>query len=308
VNRASRLEYVRRVNRVIDHVRDHLGEALSLATLARLAAFSPFHFHRVFRAVTGETVFAFIQRLRIERAANVLRNDADRSVLEVALDHGFGSAATFARAFRARFGTTATAWRATEARQERKSGKPIRKGRKASKGRRADTRRRTGKEAAMNMNVQVRQAPPYHVAYMRYVGPYGPHGIPELWMKLRTWIDAHGLGTEDTVTLGVAHDDPSITAPEQCQYDACVVVPGDFVADRSVNLMDVVGGRCAVAQFEGTAHEIQGAWDRVFSAWLPGSGYQPDDRPCYELYRGNPMKGSSAGAFRCELHLPVRPL
>ena len=41
----------------------------------------------------------------------------------------------------------------------------------------------------MNMNVQVRQSPPYHVAYMRYVGPYGPHGIPELWMKLRTWID-----------------------------------------------------------------------------------------------------------------------
>ena len=112
MNRASRLEYVRRVNRVIDHVRDHLGEDLSLAALARLAAFSPFHFHRVFRAVTGETVFGFIQRLRIERAASILRNDAERSVLEVALDHGFGSAATFARAFRARFGTTATAWRA----------------------------------------------------------------------------------------------------------------------------------------------------------------------------------------------------
>ena len=52
---ASRLEYARRVNRVIDHVREHLGDELSLAGLARLAAFSPFHFHRVFRAVTGET-------------------------------------------------------------------------------------------------------------------------------------------------------------------------------------------------------------------------------------------------------------
>ena len=306
MNRASRLEYVRRVNRVIDHVRDHLGEDLSLAALARLAAFSPFHFHRVFRAVTGETVFGFIQRLRIERAAHILRNDAERSVLEVALDHGFGSAATFARAFRARFGTTATAWRTAAARQERKPGKAIRKERKASAGRGADTRRRNAKEAAMN--VQVRQTQPYHVAYMRYVGPYGPHGIPELWMKLRTWIDAHGLASPDTVTLGVAHDDPSITAPAQCQYDACVIVPTDFAADRAVNVMDVAGGRCAVAQFEGTAHEIQGAWDRVFAAWLPGSGYQPDDRPCYELYRGNPMTASGQGAFRCELYLPVRPL
>ena len=72
--------------------------------------------------------------------------------------------------------------------------------------------------------------------------------------------------------------------------------------------MDVTGGRCAVAEFEGTAHEIQGAWDRVFAAWLPGSGYQPDDRPCYELYRVNPMTASGQGAFRCELYLPVRPL
>ena len=61
MKRASRLEYARRVNRVVDHVREHLAEELSLAVLARLAAFSPFHFHRIFRAVTGETVFGFIQ-------------------------------------------------------------------------------------------------------------------------------------------------------------------------------------------------------------------------------------------------------
>ena len=63
-----------------------------------------------------------------------------------------------------------------------------------------------------------------------------------------------------------------------------------------------------VSEREGTAHEIQGAWDRVFSAWLPGSGYQPDDRPCYEVYRGNPMKASGGSVFRCEMCLPVRPL
>jgi AraC family transcriptional regulator len=306
MKRASQLEYARRVNRVVDHVREHLADELSLAALARLAAFSPFHFHRIFRAVTGETVFGFIQRLRIEKAATALLHDAERSVLEVALDHGFSAAATFARAFRARFGTTATAWRAAGGPKERMTGKAIGKGPKASSAGRADTRKRPMKEAAMN--VQVRESPPYHVAYMRYVGPYGPHGIPELWMKLRTWIDARGLGSPDSITLGVAHDDPAVTAPERCQYDACVVVPPDFVPDRSVGVMDVAGGRYATAQFEGSAHEIQGAWDRIFAAWLPGSGYQPDDRPCYELYRGSPMKGTKPGVFRCELSLPVRPL
>ena len=309
----SRLEYDTRVNRVIDHIRRHLAEELSLAELARVAAFSPFHFDRVFKAVTGETLFGFIQRLRIERAAAALVNRPHQKILAIALDHGFGSAATFARAFRARFGMTATRWRAGGAqrwsarrRRARNPGKQIRKPRKAAAGGRGDTPGRRRQEGAMA--VHVRDLPSYHVACMRYVGPYGAHGIPELWARLRKWLAAHPSTSEPRLTLGVAHDDPSITAPEQCRYDACVVVPGDFRPDALVDIVDIPAGRCAVAEFVGTAHEIQGAWDRVFGAWLPRSGYQPDDRPCFELYRGNPTVDAKARTFRCELCLPVRPL
>lgn len=158
------------------------------------------------------------------------------------------------------------------------------------------------------MRVQVKALPAFHVAYMRYVGPYGAHGIPALWRRLLTWMEPRGLCTPDRITLGVAYDDPAITAAEQCRYDASVVVPPDFVADRWVNLTDVQGGRYAVAGFVGTAHEIEGAWNHVFRAWLPGSGYEPDDRPCYELYRGNPPLDAKGRRFRCELCLPVRPL
>jgi AraC family transcriptional regulator len=58
----------------------------------------------------------------------------------------------------------------------------------------------------------------------------------------------------------------------------------------------------------GTAHEIRAAWDTLYRTWLPGSGYEPDDRPCFELYRGNPAVEGKPGAFRCDLCLPVRPL
>src|SRR4030095_945908 len=93
--------YQKRVNRVIDHIRERLAEPLTLSGLARLAAFSPFHFHRVFFALTGETLFAYIQRQRIEKAAGVLAADGETSVLEVALDHGFSSAAPIAPALHA---------------------------------------------------------------------------------------------------------------------------------------------------------------------------------------------------------------
>ncbi|HUG35538.1 MAG TPA: AraC family transcriptional regulator [Candidatus Limnocylindrales bacterium] len=85
------LEYEKRVNRVIDHIGGHLGEDLRLSPLARVAAFSPFHFHRVFRAITGEPLFGYIQRLRVEKAAWALATYPDQSVLEIALDHGFSS-------------------------------------------------------------------------------------------------------------------------------------------------------------------------------------------------------------------------
>jgi AraC family transcriptional regulator len=309
----NRLEYEKRVNRVIDHVRAHLPEELTLATLARVAAFSPFHFHRIFAAITGETLFGFIHRQRIEKAAGALLSHPEESILAVALDHGFSSPATFARAFRAHFGMSATRWRTGGAERwrdrrlpGRNPGKQLRNRGKARERARSDTPRKVTEEAPMN--VRVRELPAYHVAYMRYVGPFGPHGIPELWTKLRTWMEARGLPLEATVRLGVAYDDPRITAAEQCRYDACVVIPPDFPPDRWVNVMDIPAGRYAVWEFTGSAREIGDAWDRVFSAWLPTSGYQPDDRPCIEVYRGRPDVDAKAGSFRSDLCLSVRPL
>jgi DNA gyrase inhibitor GyrI len=66
-----------------------------------------------------------------------------------------------------------------------------------------------------------------------------------------------------TIALGVAYDDPNVTAAEQCRYDACVVVPASFAPDRWMNVMDVLGGKYAVSEFVGTAHEIRGAWEAV---------------------------------------------
>ena len=158
------------------------------------------------------------------------------------------------------------------------------------------------------MNVHVGQLPTYHVAYMRYVGPYGPHGIPALWKRLEDWIRTHGLEGPESIRIGIGHDDPTITAHEKCRYDACVVVPPDFAGDKWVNVMDVPGGTYAVSAWSGTAHEIEDAWHSLYRTWLPRSGYEPDDRPCLEVYRGGPEVEGRPGAFRCDLCVPVRPI
>ena len=62
-------EYAQRINRVIDYLRGNLDRQVKLKELARVACLSEFHFHRIFGAVSGETVNNFTNRLRLEKAA-----------------------------------------------------------------------------------------------------------------------------------------------------------------------------------------------------------------------------------------------
>jgi len=107
----ARAEYVARINRVMDYVDENLGDPLTLDELARVAAFSPFCFRRIFAAFVGETPAQYIRRLRVERAAQQLVAAPRKSVTEVALDCGFSGSAPFARAFRETFVMTASEWR-----------------------------------------------------------------------------------------------------------------------------------------------------------------------------------------------------
>ena len=108
-----RVEYTARINRVLDHIEAHLDQPLRLRELAAIAHLSPFHFHRVFGAMTGETVSRLVQRLRLEKAAMQLRSLPAKPVTDVALDCGFSGSSAFARAFREGFGTSPSAWRRT---------------------------------------------------------------------------------------------------------------------------------------------------------------------------------------------------
>ncbi|MGY0574619.1 helix-turn-helix transcriptional regulator [Bradyrhizobium sp. RDM12] len=166
---SSRREYERRINRVIDYVQGHLADDLTLERLARVAAFSPFHFHRVFAAITGETLSDFIRRVRLERAAGALISLPETSILDVAYRYGFSSAATFARAFRAHFGMSATQWRSDGGQHWRDQhqpqgvrGKPKRNPGQAKRKNRKAAAKRIGHHASMRqegfaMRVEIRR-------------------------------------------------------------------------------------------------------------------------------------------------------
>ena len=123
-----RAEYTASINRVMDYIEQHLDEPLALERLARVAGFSSFHFHRIFRSMVGETLSQFVQRVRVEKAASQLLRYPDQPITEIALACGFSGSAAFARVFKDSFGTTATEWRAgAHARHQKKTIAEIRR-------------------------------------------------------------------------------------------------------------------------------------------------------------------------------------
>src|SRR3984885_8892115 len=103
-------EYAQRINRIIDYLRGNLDRQVKLEELARIACFSEFHFHRIFGAISGETVNNFTNRLRLEKAARLLRY-SDQKLTDIALECGFLSSATFSRAFRSGYDTSPSQFR-----------------------------------------------------------------------------------------------------------------------------------------------------------------------------------------------------
>lgn len=305
VDRKERLrrEYVSRVNAVIDYITSHLDGDLSLARLACEAAFSPYHFHRIFRAMVGETLHDFIRRVRIERAAALLVDYPARPITTIALDCGFSGSASFARAFRDRFGMSASAYRESKlCKPESKPGKDL----NVSGEYIARARVEPQRSSAMDMNVEVKQMPELHVAYVRNIGPYNTIG--RAFERLMQWAGPRGLMQFPKMQmLGVYHDDPEVTDADKLRADACITVPEGTGVDGDVGASTIPGGLFAVAHVEISKDQFTEAWNKLMGEWLPESGYQPDDRLCYELYLNDPEEHPQ-GKFIVDICEPVRPM
>ena len=314
---STRAEYISRINRVIDYIETHLDRELTLKKLAHVACFSPFHFHRIFKAIVGETLNQFINRVRVQKAAAQLAANPGKSITDIAFDTGFSGSATFARSFKNHFGMSASQWRAGKKRPHSKNCKTNRK--KCEEMPRV-TRYVDSTTQTLNwriemrdkklLNIEVKEMPDVQVAYVRHIGPYKGDSrvFEDLFTRLMNWAGPRGLIGPDTKVMSVYHDDPEITEEEKLRVSACITVPEGTPVDGEIGTMKIDGGRFAVAGFElAGSEDYEPAWNRVFSEWLPESGFQPDDRLCYELYKNDP-KDHPDGHHIVDICIPVKPL
>ena len=320
-----RENYIARINRVVDYIEANIDKDLTLSELAEVALFSPFHFHRIFSTMVGETLNGFIQRLRIEKAATMLVQNPKKSITEIALDCGFSGSSAFARAFREAFRMSASEWRADGNLKDSKNGKTNSKEGKPDGKIWQDfdidsyysvnmtkqmwrVEMKAGKE--LIANVEVKDISEMHVAYIRHIGPYAGDEqlFGNLFNRLCTWAGPRGLlRFPETKFVTIYHDNPDITDETKLRTDVCITIPLDTQVDGEIGKATMPAGKYAIAHFEITPDQYGDAWNAVYGGWLPESGYQPDDRPCFELYLNDP-KEHPEGKHVVDIYAPVKPM
>jgi AraC family transcriptional regulator len=249
-----------------------------LEELAEAAAFSPYHFHRVYRLLAGETPAETLARLRMSRAAADLIK-TPLPMERVARRAGFGSVAAFTRAFRAAYGLPPGAYRQA-------GGIAL-----------------THEEDTM-LPVTISASPPLRLAAIAHRGAFDTIGAT--FDRLMAWAGARGLVGEDTRFLGIYRDDPTSVPEAALRSDAALTVGPGVEGGGEVRILEVPALRVAVLRHKGPYAELEGTYARLYGEWLPASGEEPADHPVMEDYL-NDCRSLPPAEWLTDILLPLKP-
>jgi AraC family transcriptional regulator len=263
----TRSSYAERIDRVLTHIGQDIDRRHQLDDLAEVACFSAHHFHRIYRAITGETVDETVRRLRLHRAAYEL-NSTTQPILRIARRAGYGSTAAFTRAFSAAYGRPPADYRRTRSTY-------------------APTPTTNGREPTM-YTISIDTTPTMTLAGLPHKGDY--NNIGTTFDRLSALAAAKGLFGPTTRMLGIYFDDPKCKPKSELNSFAGLTVPADFTPTDGLMVQHVPAGKIATLIHKGPYAELEKAYDFLFCDWLPTSGQEPGEAPPFEEYLNNPRE------------------
>ena len=257
--------YESRLRRVSAYIHDHLDEELDMDKLAEIACMSSYHWHRIYRAVHGETLAATVKRLRLHRAAgDIVRSDL--GIGEIARRSGYPNLQSFNRIFKSVYGMPPARYRKEGSHTEFQPSP-------------------NGRTKAM-FNVTLRKIEPIALVGVRHSGPYMQ--ISKAFEVLFGTLYARGLAKPDMRMIGVYFDDPDLVPAEDLRSIACVSIESEIAVEAPLEPFTLEGGDYAVLSHKGPYADMHKAYQWLFSAWLPTSGRQLRDGLMFEDYLNNP--------------------
>jgi len=259
------------VNEAISYILTHIGEPLTVNEVAVHCHFSKFYFERIFKEQIGESVYAFIKRIKMEQSAFRLKVEQDKSITDICCEYGYSSS-NYSAAFKQHHKVSPVVFR----RHIFEKSVQSRHNFWQNEGMPASVMELPTYEEC-DKRITIAYLPDFFVLYERHLGNY--HDLREAWAAFLHKY--HTYMTEATVLLECTFDDPSITNADGCLYDICMTVPQSCPL---ANTHTLPGGKFAVYHFTGYVWEIYPVHQTLLNIWFPQSHLEIDCRYGFDRY------------------------
>lgn len=253
------------VNRAIDYILNHINEEISVDEVAKHCNFSKYYFSRVFKMVTGESIYEFIKRVKMEQSAFRLKVEKRRSITDIGCEYGYSSS-NFSSAFKQHHDMSPIEFRRNIFNNSLMH--PV--------FNYSNIRLQTFDEC--NDRISIETLDDFYVIYERRIGNYGD--LSANWEAFQNKYKEYI--TDKTLFIERTFDDPSITDIDECLYDICMSIDINCSLE---NTYTIEGGKFAIYHFKGYMQEIYSAYQSIFNVWIWQSGYCIDERYSFEIYR-----------------------
>ncbi|MDG5492324.1 GyrI-like domain-containing protein [Psychroserpens sp. SPM9] len=296
-------DHIKRINKALHYIESHLESDLSLAHISSIAHYSPYHFHRVFKQFTKETLNNYVARKRVEKASAILLRQKNVSISELSTQFGFTSHSSFTRAFRKFYGMSPSEFR----RQSKGKYSKIRQ----TKSKNGQTitdfepyvwTSNQNTTTLMSSQIEVKHIDTIHTVGITCIGKQ--HLSPTIH-RLIEWAGSQGLLRDSKFKIAtVFYDSFKITAPDKVRMSACLVVNQPTTTDGEVTSITLSSGSSIKGHFEIEPHEFPMVWTNLFK-WMNANGYQKRDEPPFEIYH-NDFNTHPEKKCLVDLYIPVK--
>ena len=275
--------HTQRMNKVIQFIDETLDLEISVSSLAKMAFYSEFHFHRIFRAYVGESVYAYRKRLLLERAVKFLQY-TDKSVTEIAFDSGYENHSSFNKAFKKFFKHTPSEVRQNKIKFEKYTFPQL--------------------PEDYQMKVKIVELEDIKVIATRGVGDFETVAS-QAWGRIMQFAYKNNHMNDNVRRFGITHDDPNVTDLDKIRYDACLDLDIDISGQEGLKKMIIAGGKYAQFIHKGSYQSLGNTYNYAFNQWLPESGYELRISPCFDLYLDKDPRMTNPDSLTTIVHIPL---
>ena len=273
------------MNKVLQDIESNLSSDIDINKLSKIACYSEFHFHRLFRAYVGESIYGYRKRLLLERAVKQLLY-SNESITEISFECGYDNQSSFNKSFKNHFSYTPS--------QVRKQRVSITSG-------------KFKPDIQRNIKVKptIKDIEDINIICAREVGSYEV-AAPKAWGRIMSFVYSNKLMTKETRSIGISYDDPNLTNSDYIRYDACLDIKTNIASEDNLIRKPISGGKYAVFLHKGCYENFKQTYSYIFNDWLTESEHDLcNERNCFEIYLNRDPRRTKPENLRTELCIPI---